>query len=220
MKMSLSAQKPLLIARSPSSMLTSCQLTHLAPNTTDPPNHQRALAQWKGYLDVYRSCGWEVLLLDELDDAPDGVFVEDAIIVFPALEEEGTAETPPPAQGGGGGTIVVVRSGSKERQAERPSALSALNKYQLEKRGYTILDFHDPAVDPTGLATCDGGDILKVLPSSPRSGTGGVDTPTVLVGLSSRTNKEGFELLKRELGDKRGWDVKGVPVEHHLHLSE
>ncbi|CAO1631263.1 unnamed protein product [Parajaminaea phylloscopi] len=216
--------RPILLARSPSSLLSSCQLTHLAPNTADPPNHERALAQWKAYLDIYRSCGWEVLLLDELDEAPDGVFVEDAIIVFPNLDR--TSRRPKQ-----GGIIVVVRSGSEERRKEYPSALSALKRLGLEQRGYKIVDFHDPAVDPTGSATCDGGDILKILPrAEPPSGqangsvfaeAAGVEAegPTVLVGLSSRTNKEGFEVLRRELHDKRGWRVQGVPVEHHLHLK-
>lgn len=139
--------------------------------------------------------------LDELDDAPDGVFVEDAIIVFPTLDSSSS---------GAAGTVVLVRSGSDARRAEYESAKRAANK-ELVPRGYEVLDFHDQSVDPSGEATLDGGDILKVV-------SGG--SATVFVGQSSRTNPLGIEVLDRELGKKRGWKVVSIPVEHHLHLSQ
>lgn len=59
---------------------------HLETNTTHPPHHKKVLAQWQAYLDVYRSCGREVLLLEDADETLDGIFVEDALIAFPNLD--------------------------------------------------------------------------------------------------------------------------------------
>ncbi|CAO1624989.1 unnamed protein product [Jaminaea pallidilutea] len=189
---------PLLLVRKPSPKLSSGQLTHLAPSES-PLTHEQSLHQWHAYCDVFREHGWQVVELDELDDAPDGVFVEDAMIVFPTLERS-------PATAG---TVVLVRSGSDARRAEYESAKRSAEK-MLVPKGYEVLDFHDQSVDPSGGATLDGGDILKVV-----SGGSG----TVFVGQSSRTNRLGIEVLERELGKKRGWNVVSIPVEHHLHLK-
>lgn len=72
---------PLILARKPSPRLESGELTHLERQPVDP---ELALTQWRGYLDAYRANGWSVVEIDEADEHPDGVFVEDAVILFGA----------------------------------------------------------------------------------------------------------------------------------------
>lgn len=187
---------PLLLVRRPSPNLSSGILTHLTPRS-NPPTHETSLAQWQAYIDVYRQRGWQIVEVDQADECPDGVFIEDAIIVFGGQE-------------GSAGTVVLPRSGSKERRLEYPTARAAVEKHLVKARGYDVVDFHDSGVDPMGEATMDGGDILKV-----------AEKKTVYVGVGARTNQAGFNVVKRELGEKRGWKVVPVSMvgKGWLHLS-
>lgn len=125
------------------------------------------------------------------------MFLEDSIVVFPSLSHKGGEEER--------GTVFLPRSGSVERRKDYPTAKAAVEKHLLP-RGYIIIDFYKE--DESGKATMDGGDILKIAKES-----------TVYIGRSSRTNEEGFELMRKTL-EGRGWKVVGVEVGHHLHLSE
>lgn len=40
------------------------------------------MAQWGAYVDTFHTHGWEVIELDPLDDHPDGVFVEDVVVMY------------------------------------------------------------------------------------------------------------------------------------------
>ena len=44
-----------------------------------------ALEQWHGYIDAFRARGWDVTTVEPADEHPDGVFVEDAVVVFDGL---------------------------------------------------------------------------------------------------------------------------------------
>ena len=68
-----------LLVRRPSPLLADGELTHLDRVPVDP---DLALAQWRGYVDAFRQRGWEIVEVDPADDQPDGVFVEDAVVVF------------------------------------------------------------------------------------------------------------------------------------------
>ncbi|CAO1639520.1 unnamed protein product [Sympodiomycopsis kandeliae] len=189
--------RPILLVRQPSPLLSEGQLTHLSPSTS-PPTHSISLSQWKGYIEIWRQNGWEVIEAVPADDCPDGVFLEDSVVVFPHLS--------PDRQGG---VAVLPRSGSVERRKEYKTAKQIVNQH-LVPRGFEVFDFEEQ--DPSRNATNDGGDILKIVVP------GDKEDPTVYVGLSSRTNQAGFELY-RKLLEPRGWKVIGVPVEHHLHLK-
>ena len=47
-----------------------------------PVDADLALVQWQGYVDAFREHGWEVVEIEPADEHPDGVFVEDAVVVF------------------------------------------------------------------------------------------------------------------------------------------
>jgi dimethylargininase len=73
---------PRILVRHPSPQLGAGELTHLERVPVDP---DLALQQWEGYVDAFRARGWEVLAVEPADEHPDGVFVEDAVVVFDDL---------------------------------------------------------------------------------------------------------------------------------------
>jgi dimethylargininase len=60
-------------------MLAAGELTH---RDRVPIDADLALAQWHRYVEAFRSHGWEVAEIEPADEHPDGVFVEDAVVVF------------------------------------------------------------------------------------------------------------------------------------------
>jgi dimethylargininase len=95
---------PRLLVRRPSPRLSEGELTHL---DRVPVDAGLALQQWRGYVDVYRSLGWEVVEVEPADDHADGVFVEDAVVMF-------------------GDVAVVTRPGADSRRGEIETMRAAL----------------------------------------------------------------------------------------------
>jgi dimethylargininase len=67
------------ITRPPSQSIADCQLTHIDRDPIDVP---RAIAQHKAYRELIEELGAEVITLDPIDEHPDAVFVEDAVIML------------------------------------------------------------------------------------------------------------------------------------------
>lgn len=99
-----------LLVRRPSPRVADGELTHLERAEVDA---QIALAQWHAYVDVFRSRGWQVVEADAADEHPDGVFIEDAVVVFDDL-------------------AVLCRAGAASRRGELDSARSAVSELGLE----------------------------------------------------------------------------------------
>lgn len=95
---------PRLLVRRPSPRLAEGELTHLERAQLDP---DLALAQWDQYVDAFRARGWDVLEVDPADEHADGVFIEDAAIVF-------------------GDLAVIARSGAPSRRGETATARAAI----------------------------------------------------------------------------------------------
>jgi dimethylargininase len=93
-----------LLVRRPSPRLAEGELTHIERVAVDA---DLALAQWERYVEVYRSRGWEVIDIAPADEHADGVFVEDAVVMF-------------------GDTAVITRPGADSRRGEIESAREAL----------------------------------------------------------------------------------------------
>ena len=68
-----------LLVRRPSPRLADGEITHIERQPIDPA---LALRQWEGYVAQFASRGWEVVEVEAADAQPDGVFIEDAVIVF------------------------------------------------------------------------------------------------------------------------------------------
>lgn len=71
-----------LLVRRPSPRLEAGALTHLE---RVPVDAALALEQWRAYVDVFRRTGWTVTEVEPADGHPDGVFVEDTVVVFDDL---------------------------------------------------------------------------------------------------------------------------------------
>ncbi|KZE41275.1 dimethylargininase [Microbacterium sp. T32] len=99
-----------LFVRRPSPLLAEGELTHL---DRVPVDAELALAQWRGYVDVFRSRGWDVIEIEPADAQPDGVFVEDAVVVF-------------------GDLAVLCRAGAESRRGEAPTVAAAVVASGLE----------------------------------------------------------------------------------------
>ncbi|MHC3000437.1 dimethylargininase [Microbacterium sp. HJ5] len=108
---------PRLLVRRPSPLLADGELTHLERVPVDPT---LALAQWEAYVDAFRSRGWDVVEVPSADELPDGVFVEDAVVVF-------------------GGLAVLCRAGAESRRGEAASVRAA-----VEASGLRIASIGEP----------------------------------------------------------------------------
>jgi dimethylargininase len=95
---------PRLLVRRPSPLLAEGELTHLDRVPVDASLAER---QWEGYVEVFRSRGWEIVEVAPADAQPDGVFVEDAVVMFDDL-------------------AVLCRAGAESRRGESETVRAAI----------------------------------------------------------------------------------------------
>ncbi|MFD7445173.1 dimethylargininase [Streptomyces sp. NPDC059909] len=67
------------LIRRPSPRLAEGLVTHVERRPVDTG---AALAQWEAYAEALRENGWETVETEPADDCPDGVFVEDTVVMF------------------------------------------------------------------------------------------------------------------------------------------
>jgi dimethylargininase len=103
------------IVRRPSPRLSEGIVTHVERTPVDPG---RALEQWNGYVAALREHGWRVEETPQADEHPDGVFVEDAVVVLR-------------------GVAVLTRPGVEQRRGEVDSIATTLARLGLEPQRIT-----------------------------------------------------------------------------------
>ena len=79
-----------------------------------------AIRQWNDYVDTFRRHGWTVIELDPLDDHPDGVFVEDVVVMY-------------------GDLAVITRPGARSRRGEIDGVAP-----RLDGLGYRVEQIDEP----------------------------------------------------------------------------
>ena len=121
-----------LLVRRPSHRLDAGELTHLARTPVDA---DLALEQWRAYVEVFRHAGWTVTEVEHADAHPDGVFVEDTVVVF-------------------GDLAVLTSPGAASRVGEVDMTARCLGELAAA-RGLTVA-----RIEPPG--HLEGGDVLKV----------------------------------------------------------
>lgn len=99
-----------ILARRPSPQLAAGELTHL---DRVPVDADLALTQWLGYVDAFCLHGWEVTEIEPADEHPDGVFVEDALVVV-------------------GDLAVLTSPGADSRRGELATVAAALADEHLD----------------------------------------------------------------------------------------
>jgi dimethylargininase len=108
----------LALVRRPSPLLSDGIVTHIERSPSVDAG--LALRQWKEYCAALERRGWAVVEAPAVDDCPDGVFVEDQVVVF-------------------GDVAVLCRSGAPARRAEQ-AGLSEV----LESVGYRCVPIDAP----------------------------------------------------------------------------
>jgi dimethylargininase len=121
-----------LLVRRPSPALAEGELTHLERSPVDP---DLALRQWQGYVDVFAAYGWTVHQVEPADEHPDGVFVEDTVVMFDDL-------------------AVLTSPGAASRRGEVRTTEAALRTLP-NALGLQITAITEPG-------HLDGGDVLKI----------------------------------------------------------
>src|SRR4051794_16135897 len=101
-----------LLVRRPSPLLQNGELTHLDRREVDP---ELALKEWHAYVEAFAMRGWRVLELPALDEHPDGVFVEDMVVMI-------------------GNTAVLARPGASSRRGELQSMADSLAGLDVDVR--------------------------------------------------------------------------------------
>jgi dimethylargininase len=129
----------LALVRSPSSRLAEGEVTHLRRQALDVA---RAAAQHAAYVALLERHGYALVWVPPADEHPDGVFVEDALIVLGGDDGEGGQRASDPA------IAILTRPGAASRRDEVASVASVIEALGL------------PAHRIVAPATLDGGDVL------------------------------------------------------------
>ncbi len=123
----------LALVRRPSPSLADGIVTHLERSPS--VDADLALRQWQEYVAVLQRCGWQVVEAPPVDDCPDGVFVEDQVVVH-------------------GNVAGLCRSGAPERRAEQDGLREV-----LEGLGYRTVAGEAPATLDGGDVLKHGPDV-------------------------------------------------------------
>lgn len=105
------------LVRRPSPALADGLLTH---REREPVDAELATRQWEDYVAALAGAGWRTIEVPPADDCPDGVFVEDTMVVYADL-------------------AVIARSGAPQRRPEATDAEAA-----VAAAGYRIRHVTDP----------------------------------------------------------------------------
>ncbi|EST37554.1 hypothetical protein N566_12430 [Streptomycetaceae bacterium MP113-05] len=108
------------LVRRPSGRVAEGIVTHLE---RQPVDAALAVRQWEGYVAALRENGWETVEVPPEEDAPDGVFVEDTVVVFrdvALLARPGAAER---RREVAGTEAAVAELGYGVRRVEAPGTL-------------------------------------------------------------------------------------------------
>ncbi len=106
-----------ILVRRPSPRLADGEVTYIERSPVDVGLAER---QWHGYVDAFRSAGWDVIELEPLADHPDGVFVEDVVVMY-------------------GNLAIVTRPGTPSRIGE----VAGLDRH-LGELGYDVARIGEP----------------------------------------------------------------------------
>ena len=95
---------PTALVRRPSPRLADGLVTHIERTTVDA---ELAVRQWQGYVGALEATGWTTVEVPAIDECPDGVFIEDTMVVY-------------------GDLAVIARSGADVRRPEATAAMQTV----------------------------------------------------------------------------------------------
>jgi dimethylargininase len=106
-----------MLVRRPSSRLAEGLVTHIERRPVDVG---LALRQWESYVAAVQGAGWDIVEVPPLEECPDGVFVEDDVVMY-------------------GGRAIVARPGADERRPETAAVAELLGEM-----GYDVVSIQAP----------------------------------------------------------------------------
>jgi dimethylargininase len=107
------------LVRRPCRRLAEGLVTHIERS---PVNADIAMKQWERYVRAFVDAGWRVTEVEPAPDCPDGVFVEDTVVVY-------------------GDLAVIARPGAVERRSETQGTEKAVAEF-----GYRVAHIEAPGV--------------------------------------------------------------------------
>jgi dimethylargininase len=120
------------LVRRPSPRLAEGLVTHIE---RQPVDIALAMRQWSAYVDALHDAGWETLEVPPVDDCPDGVFVEDTVVMY-------------------GDRAVITRPGADERKPETAAVADLLGAL-----GYDVVSIEAPGTLDGGDVLKHGGTV-------------------------------------------------------------
>ena len=106
------------LIREPSARLAEGLVTMIE---REPVDVLLAAKQWRAYVEALETSGWSTVPVAPAPDCPDGVFVEDTMVVYKSV-------------------ALIARPGAPSRRAEVPGAASV-----VESLGYSLRTVLEPA---------------------------------------------------------------------------
>ncbi|MSY08999.1 MAG: N(G),N(G)-dimethylarginine dimethylaminohydrolase, partial [Actinobacteria bacterium] len=73
------SSRPIALVRRPSPLLEQGLVTHIERTPVDV---ELALKQWSNYVEALRLCKWSIIEVPAIDECPDGVFIEDTVVIY------------------------------------------------------------------------------------------------------------------------------------------
>jgi dimethylargininase len=107
------------LVRRPCRRLAEGLVTHIGRSPVDA---DVAMTQWEGYVRALVDAGWRVTEVEPAPDCPDGVFVEDTVVVY-------------------GDLAVIARSGAAGRRAETEGTENV-----VAESGYRVARIEEPGL--------------------------------------------------------------------------
>ncbi len=108
------------LVRRPSPHLAEGLVTHIERSPIDIDLADR---QWHGYVAALTGQGWQVVEVPAADDCPDGVFVEDTMVVFGELAVMARSGAPRRRDELSGAEAAVVAQGHRVERIDEPGTL-------------------------------------------------------------------------------------------------
>ena len=105
------------LVRQPSSKLDDGIVDHIEKVTVDI---DRAREEWRGYVAALQAHGWETIEVEQAEDCPDSVFIEDTVVMYKNV-------------------AVISRPGADSRKPETDGTRKA-----LEDLGCAIAEIREP----------------------------------------------------------------------------
>ncbi|MEZ5217280.1 MAG: hypothetical protein R2715_12055 [Ilumatobacteraceae bacterium] len=128
------------LVRKPSPRLEEGSVVHIERSAVD---FELAVRQWDDYVDALRDHGWDIIEVPEDDESPDGVFIEDAVLMYEQV-------------------AIVTRPGTPSRTAE-PASVEPV----VRSLGYDVHRIEAPGTLEGGDVLKVGSTISSASPARP-----------------------------------------------------